>query len=199
MLAVMLAFESHAWCAAGWKLVLKDGSVIECTGAPLIINDVYMFRQINGQDGSLAADRVDKEKTDQANKVVPDRRQWRPAGGSAKEPDSAPSGSADILTLRDADFDSQVLKSETPVLVEFWATWCGYCKIFEPTVKAVASEYAGRMRVGKLDIDKNPATADRYHVDGTPTVLLFKQGRVVGTVEGAADKAEVVQMIRAGL
>lgn len=194
LLAIMLVAESSALCAVNWKLILKDGSVIECDGAPMIVDGVYMFRQTDGKGGNLAADRIDVEKTYQANKV--ERRQWRAIGGSAAVGDST---SSEILTLRDADFDAQVLESRTPVMVEFWATWCGYCQRFEPTVQAIASEYAGRLRVGKVDVDKNPATVSRYGVDGTPTVVLFKGGKVMGTIDGFTEKAEVVRMLRSGL
>jgi len=200
LLAIMLAAESSAQCAATWKLVLNNGSVIECDGAPMIVDGVYMFRQTDGKDGNLPADQIDVEKTDQTNKV--ERRQWRAVGGSAREQEpAAASGnsSSGILTLRDADFDAQVLKSRTPVMVEFWATWCGPCRRFEPTVNAIDSEYAGRLRVGKVDIDQSPATTKRYGIDGTPTVVLFKQGQPVGSIVGVADKAEVARMLRSGL
>jgi thioredoxin 1 len=200
LFAIALVVESSAGCAAIWKLVLKNGSVIECDGAPLIVNDVYMFRRTDGKNYNLAADQVDREKTDQINKV--DRMKWRALDGSAQEQASiVPAGNAssEILTLRDADFEARVLKSRTPVMVEFLATWCGYCRRFEPTVQAIASEYAGRVQVGKLDIDKSPATAERYGVDGTPTLMLFKEGKVVGTIDGLVDKAEVVRMLRSGL
>ena len=200
LFAIMLVVESSTRCAAIWKLILKNGSVIECDGAPLIVNDVYMFRWTDGKNYNLAADQVDREKTDQVNKV--DRRQWRALDGPAQEQAlivSAENPSSEILALRDADFDAQVLKSPTPVMVEFLATWCGYCRRFEPTVQAIASEYAGRLRVGKLDIDKSPATARRYGIDGTPTVMLFKEGKVAGTIDGFVDKAEVVRMLRSGL
>ena len=150
LFAIMLVVESSTRCAAIWKLILKNGSVIECDGAPLIVNDVYMFRWTDGKNYNLAADQVDREKTDQVNKV--DRRQWRALDGPAQEQAlivSAENPSSEILALRDADFDAQVLKSPTPVMVEFLATWCGYCRRFEPTVQAIASEYAGRLRVGK--------------------------------------------------
>ncbi|HEY1217560.1 MAG: thioredoxin [Bryobacteraceae bacterium] len=200
LVAILLVVESSARCAANWKLILKNGSAIECDGAPMIVDGVYMFRQADGKDGNLAADQIDIEKTNQANKV--DRRQWRAVGGSATEQDSAGvavTGGSDILTLRDADFDARVLKSQTPVMVEFWATWCGPCRRFEPTVEAIASEYAGRLRVGKVDIDQSPATTRRYGIDGTPTVVLFKQGQPVGTIVGVADKAEVARMLRSAL
>jgi thioredoxin 1 len=195
LFAIMLVTASSTQCATNWKLVLKNGRVIECAGAPIIANDIYMLRLADGRNATLAADQVDREKTDQVNKV--DRQQWRETGGET--PEVAVSPSSGILTLRDADFDAQVLKSKTPVMVEFFATWCGYCTRFEPTVQAIAGEYAGRLRVGKIDIDRNRATAQRYGIDGTPTVLLFKQGQIVGTIDGFVPKAEVVRMLRSGL
>lgn len=182
-----------------WKLVLKSGRVVECDGAPLIIDGVYTFRQKDGTPGSIPADQIDREKTDRANDV--DRRQWRPSGGPVTRDSGGAVArpSSGIISLHDADFDEQVLESRTPVMVEFWASWCGYCRKFEPTVQAIASEFAGRVRVGRLDVDRNPATTERYGVDGTPTVLLFKQGRVVGTIDGVVEKAEVVEMLRAHL
>jgi len=200
LLAILLVVESSVWCAAPWKLILKSGSVIECDGAPLIINDIYMFRQLDGKSGRLAADQVDRDRTDEINRV--DRRKWRVASESAGEQGTMAlpgSSSGGILTLRDADFDAQVLQSHTPVMVEFLAAWCGYCKKFEPTIQAIAGEYAGRVRVGQIDIDQSPATAHRYRVSGTPTVLLFKDGKVVGTIGGFTEKSEVVRMLQSSL
>jgi thioredoxin 1 len=198
LLAITLAIASNAQSATTWKLVLKNGRVIECDGAPLVVNDVYMFRKADGKDYGLAVDQVDREKTDQLNKV--DQQQWRALDGAAAQPASAsPSGNRDsrILTVRDADFNARVLQSETPVMVEFVATWCGYCTLFEPTVQSIASEYAGRVTVAKMDIDRSPATASRYGVDGTPTVILFKAGKAVGTIDGYVPKSEVLRMLRA--
>jgi len=200
LVAILLVVESNALCAATWKLLLKNGSAIECDGAPMIVDGVYMFRQTDGENGNLPADQIDVEKTDRANKV--DRREWRAVGVPERAHDSSRAigdSSSGILTLRDADFDARVLKSETPVMVEFWATWCGPCRQFEPTVNAIASEYAGRIKVGKVDIDQSPATTRRYGINGTPTVVLFKQGQPVGSIVGAADKAELARMLRSGL
>ena len=175
--------------ATAWKLVLKDGSTVECDGAPVIINDVYMFRGADGKDGSLPADQVDSEKTERANKVAPPPRQWRLIGQSVYEP---PGG---LAALNDADFESEVLQSKTPVLVEFWATWCGFCRKMEPTIQSVASEYSGRLKVARLDIDRNPATTHRYRISSVPTLLLFDQGQVAGTIRGAAGKSMVTRML----
>src|ERR1043166_474326 len=100
-----------------------------------------------------------------------------------------------IVELTDAAFDQDVLKSETPVLVDFWAPWCGPCKAMGPTVDAVATEYAGKVKVGKLNTDDNPATAMRYEIRGIPTLLLFKGGKVVDQRVGAMPKPDVKKMI----
>lgn len=103
---------------------------------------------------------------------------------------------ANVLTFKDADFDNEVLKSDVPVLVDFWATWCGPCKMMAPTVDAVATEYAGKLKVGKVDVDESGGTAMRYNIQGIPTLLLFKGGRVVEMRVGAVGKAEVLKMLQ---
>jgi thioredoxin 1 len=103
---------------------------------------------------------------------------------------------ANVLTFKDADFDSEVLKSDVPVLVDFWATWCGPCKMMAPTVDAIATEYQGKVKVGKVDVDESGGTAMRYNIQGIPTLLLFKGGRVVEMRVGAVGKAEVLKMLQ---
>lgn len=99
------------------------------------------------------------------------------------------------LTFTDAGWDTEVLQSDTPVLVDFWATWCGPCRAIAPSVDALADEYAGKVKVGKLDVDSNGATAMRYQVRGIPTLLMIKGGQVVGQLVGSASKSAIQELI----
>ena len=98
-------------------------------------------------------------------------------------------------TFTDGNFDSDVLKSSTPVLVDFWAEWCGPCRAMEPSINALASDYVGKVRVGKLNVDDNPTETMKYMVRGIPTVILFKGGQVVDQLVGLADKGTLKQMV----
>src|SRR5262249_27839008 len=100
-----------------------------------------------------------------------------------------------VQTFTDGNFDDTVLKSGAPVLVDFWAEWCGPCKRLAPTVDALAAEYAGKVTVGKLNIDENPNVSFKYQVRGIPTLLLFKGGQVVEQVVGAAPKDDLKKVI----
>jgi thioredoxin 1 len=100
-----------------------------------------------------------------------------------------------IKTLNDMDFDTQVIKSTTPVLVDFWAEWCGPCRMIAPTVDALASEFEGKLIVGKLNVDDNPVSASRFGVRGIPTLLLFKGGQIVEQVVGVADKTHLKRLL----
>jgi thioredoxin 1 len=102
---------------------------------------------------------------------------------------------ANTLTLQDDTFDQDVLQSDVPVLVDFWAVWCGPCKMMGPVMDQIADEYAGKVKVGKLDVDSNPTAASRFQVRGIPTLLLFKNGSVVEQVVGAVGKDKVAAML----
>ena len=103
------------------------------------------------------------------------------------------------LTLTDAQFDQDVINSDVPVLVDFWAEWCGPCRMMSPTIDAVADDYAGRVKVGKLNVDENGQTAMRYNIRGIPTLLLFKGGKIVEQKVGAVGKTDVAKMLDAQL
>lgn len=96
-----------------------------------------------------------------------------------------------ILEITDANFDQTVLKSDRPVMIDFWAAWCGPCKALAPIVDEVAKQYGGKVVVGKMDVDKNTATAQRYGVRGIPTLLLFKGGQVREQIVGYVSKETI--------
>jgi thioredoxin 1 len=100
-----------------------------------------------------------------------------------------------VKTFTDDNFDADVLKSPTPVLVDFWAEWCGPCRLMAPTVDALATDLEGKVVVGKLNVDENPNTPGNYSIRGIPTLLLFKGGRVVESVVGVADKAHLKSLL----
>jgi thioredoxin 1 len=102
---------------------------------------------------------------------------------------------ANTLNVTDTNFDTEVVNSEVPVLVDFWAEWCGPCKMMAPTVEQIATDYAGRLKVAKIDVDENGGTAMRFNIRGIPTLLLFKGGKVVDSRVGAVGKSEVVRML----
>ncbi len=99
------------------------------------------------------------------------------------------------ITLTNDTFDSEVLKSDKPVLVDFWAPWCGPCKVLSPLVEELGNEYAGKMKVGKLNVDENNEIAMRYGVMSIPNLKIFKGGKIVGEIVGAAPKQTIVSFI----
>lgn len=104
-----------------------------------------------------------------------------------------------VLTLTDANFDRDVLQSELPVLVDFWATWCAPCKAIAPLIDAVANEYVGKVKVGKVNVDDNQSTPGKFGVRGIPTLILFKDGKVVDQVVGAVPKSQLDALIAKAL
>lgn len=107
--------------------------------------------------------------------------------------------SENVHTFTDDNFQKEVLESAIPVLVDFWATWCAPCKAIAPLIDTVASEYEGRLKVGKVNVDDNPATPGKYGVRGIPTVILIKDGKVVDQVVGAIPKAQLEALIKKAL
>jgi thioredoxin len=99
--------------------------------------------------------------------------------------------SADIVSVTDSSFEQEVLKSASPVLVDYWAEWCGPCKMIAPVLEEIAREYGGRLKIAKLNIDENPATPPRYGIRGIPTLMLFKNGGVEATKVGAVSKSQL--------
>jgi len=99
------------------------------------------------------------------------------------------------LEFTDQNFEQEVLKSEQPVLVDFWAEWCGPCRLVAPTVEALAGEYAGRAKVGKLNVDENQSVTSRYNIRGIPTLLLFKNGEIAQQWVGAHSKDAIVKIL----
>jgi thioredoxin 1 len=100
-----------------------------------------------------------------------------------------------IQTYTDDNFDGSVLKASTPVVVDFWAEWCGPCRALAPAIDGLAQDYKGRVAVGKLNVDDNPNTTVKYMVRGIPAVLLFKGGEMVDQIVGLVDKGTLKQMV----
>jgi thioredoxin 1 len=104
-----------------------------------------------------------------------------------------------ILNVTDASFENDVLKSKEPVLIDFWATWCGPCRAIAPVVDQLAGEYAGKIKVAKVDIDANPKVPTQYDVRSIPTLLMFKDGKVVGQIVGAVPKPKIEELVKKAL
>jgi thioredoxin 2 len=128
------------------------------------------------------------------NRIFMDRLQegLGPVCGKCKSPLSI---SNQPITITDANFSEQVLRSPSPVLLDLWAAWCGPCRMLEPTIKELAAEFAGWIVVGKLNIDENQQTAGRFNVRSIPTLLVFSQGREVDRMIGLQSKRDIQQRL----
>ncbi|ABS25579.1 thioredoxin [Anaeromyxobacter sp. Fw109-5] len=104
--------------------------------------------------------------------------------------------SSDLVILQDSTFETEVLKSDVPVLVDFWAVWCGPCKAIAPTVEELASQYKGKVKVAKMDVDQHQNVPQQYGIRSIPTLLVFKGGRVVDTIVGAVPKAKLEESLK---
>lgn len=102
---------------------------------------------------------------------------------------------AKYVTLTDANFEEEVLQSDQPVLVDFWATWCAPCRAIAPTIEELAADFDGRAKIAKLDVDDNPQTAMQFNVRSIPTLLFFKDGKVAGQQAGAVPKKQLASKL----
>tara|TARA_B100000941_G_C28192418_1_gene392596 strand:+ start:21 stop:347 length:327 start_codon:yes stop_codon:yes gene_type:complete len=104
-----------------------------------------------------------------------------------------------IIKLTDSDFENQVIKSEKPILVDYWAEWCGPCKMIAPILEEVSAEMSDKIIIGKLNVDENSQTPPKYGIRGIPTLMIFKDGNAVGTHVGALSKSDLVQFIESNI
>ncbi|NLQ19005.1 thioredoxin TrxA [Marinomonas sp. M1K-6] len=107
--------------------------------------------------------------------------------------------SENTIQITDAQFAEEVLNSDIPVIVDFWAPWCGPCKMIAPVLEDVAAEFAGKVKVVKLNVDENQETAPKYNVRGIPTLLVIKGGEVVATKVGAVSKSQLVEFVSSAI
>jgi len=103
---------------------------------------------------------------------------------------------ADLLQVSDADFEKEIVQAGIPAMVDFWAEWCGPCKMVGPTVEALAKEYAGKIKIAKMDVDQNRETPAKFGIRSIPTLIMFKEGKVAQTLIGALPKADIEEALK---
>jgi len=133
------------------------------------------------------------------NRIPRERLGDRPVCGRCKRPLSTGQGLGQPLVITDATFHSEVISHSGPVLVDCWAAWCGPCRMVGPVLEQLASDYAGRLKIAKLNVDENPQTASRFSIRSIPTLLLFYNGDVVDTMVGALPKQEIERRLQSVL
>jgi thioredoxin 1 len=104
-----------------------------------------------------------------------------------------------VILITDSEFEAEVLDAQQPVLVYFWASWCGPCRLVSPSIDGIAKNYSDRLKVAKMEIDPNPATVAKYQIEGVPALLLFKNGELAQAHEGAIGKQKIESMLEAHL
>ena len=138
------------------------------------------------------SNRVPREKIEQGLQAVCGRCKAPLSGGSNAGSEAR---STEPLHITDANFSVEVERSPVPVLLDMWAPWCGPCRMVAPVIEQLAVEMAGRVRVGKMNVDENPATSDRFAIRSIPSLLVFKGGREVDRIVGVQPKAEIVRRL----
>jgi thioredoxin 1 len=103
---------------------------------------------------------------------------------------------ADLLHVSDSNFEEEIVQSDTPAMVDFWAEWCGPCKMVGPSVEALAKEYAGKIKIAKMDVDQNRETPAKFGIRSIPTLILFKDGKVAQTIVGALPKGDIEEALK---
>lgn len=101
-----------------------------------------------------------------------------------------------VMTATDSNFENEVIKSNQPVLVDFWAEWCGPCRMIAPMIDELANEYNGKVKIAKMNVDENPSIPGKFQIRGIPTLLMFKGGQLVGQLVGAHQKSAIAEMIK---
>ncbi len=104
-----------------------------------------------------------------------------------------------IIKLTDSEFENRVIKSEKPILVDYWAEWCGPCKMIAPILEEISTEMSDKIIIGKLNVDENSQTPPKYGIRGIPTLMIFKDGNAVGTHVGALSKSDLIQFIESNI